>query len=102
ADGAGVGDLEARDQVEGRRLARPVGADNPEDLALPEGEAHPVDGGDPAEALGQPLDLEDGPGLAELEGPPLALRAQRRTRAAGQRARPLDVDGPEDVGPGQQ
>jgi len=50
------------DHVEQGRLARPVGADDPEDLAAGHGEAHIVDRPQAAEALADLAGLEDGAG----------------------------------------
>jgi hypothetical protein len=71
--------LDARDQVEQRRLARAVRADHADELARRHLEGDVVDGDEVAKALGQPLDREDrgvGP-AAELV---LGTRAGRVTR----------------------
>ncbi len=57
-DRAGARPQRAGDQVEDRALARAVGADEPEDLALPHLERYLVDGQETAEALRQALDRE--------------------------------------------
>src|SRR5207249_3685414 len=49
-DAPGVGGQEARADVEQRRLARAVGADDPEHLPTADREVDVVDGGDPPEA----------------------------------------------------
>jgi hypothetical protein len=53
-----IRDEKARDQVERRGLARPVRADQPEDLAGHHVERQVADGLEPAEALGQAPDRE--------------------------------------------
>src|SRR6185436_12248206 len=53
-----VGMVEAADHVEQRRLARPVGPDHREQVALVDVETHPVDGLHTAEGLGDLTDLE--------------------------------------------
>src|SRR3990172_2894059 len=60
ADFAGVPRFHARNAVEERGLARPVGADEPVDPARLERQRHAVDGGDAAEALDHAAQLEDG------------------------------------------
>ena len=57
-DPAGVGVVEPADHVEQRGLARPVGPDDGEDLALAHVEAHAVDRLHAAEGLGDLADLE--------------------------------------------
>jgi hypothetical protein len=52
-DGAAVGYVAARDQVEDGRLAGAVRADQPDDLARPDGQRDAVDRAEPAEGLGQ-------------------------------------------------
>ena len=56
---AGVGLREPGEEVEGRRLARPVRADEPADLAAGNGEAAAVDGLHAAERLAQVARLQD-------------------------------------------
>ena len=51
----------ATDQVDGRALAGPVGADQAENLAFPDLQVEPVDRAHPAEMLGQGLKSEHGP-----------------------------------------
>ena len=51
--------VDARDQVEDRRLPGAVGADDREDLAGLDREAHPVDGPDAAEAHPEVVDREE-------------------------------------------
>src|SRR5207247_5352515 len=71
-DAAGVRRQQSGDQVEDRRLAGAVGADEPEDLMGGEGKGHVVDRGDAAEAAGEPADLEHG-----LLGTAVAVTARR-------------------------
>ena len=52
----------AADQVDGGALARAIGADEAEDLALLDLEIEPVDRAHAAEMLGQRLKYEHGPG----------------------------------------
>ncbi len=59
-DGAAACALEAGDDVEERRLARAVRADQRRDRAALDAEARAVHGADAAEALLDALDLEDG------------------------------------------
>ena len=67
--GAGVGPGEAEEDVEGRGLAGPVGAEEGDDLAGGHREVEAVDGGDGAEGLGQAPDLDGGgPGGAGPDG----------------------------------
>src|SRR4029453_49578 len=49
-----------RDDVEQRALARAVGPDEADQLALADGEADVVERGEPAELLGDAVHLEDG------------------------------------------
>ena len=58
ADAPAVGGERARDEIEERRLAGPVGAHDAEELALLEREADVVDGADAAERFRHPLHLE--------------------------------------------
>ncbi len=50
--GTGCGCVEAFQAIEQRRLSRTVGADNAEDLILPDVETHPVHGQEVSEASG--------------------------------------------------
>ena len=52
---AGLGGHETRDDIEGRRLPRAVGADQPDDLTRLGPEGHTVEGVDAAEVHGQPI-----------------------------------------------
>ena len=61
-DGAAVGRAEALDALHRGRLAGAVGADEPEDLALENLEAHVVDGDRLAVGLADAVDLDDGSG----------------------------------------
>src|SRR4029077_18644786 len=61
---ARVGLVEARDQVEERRLAGAVGPDQADDLALAHVERDVVDRDDPAEPSRHVLDREQGHGAA--------------------------------------
>jgi len=58
-DLAAVGGREAADNVEERRLARAVGADEPRDRAFPDGERAAGERLDAAEALGDAGDGEE-------------------------------------------
>ena len=58
ADGAGIGTQHARHQIERRRLAGPVGAEQAHDLALPDRKAEVVDRDQPAERAPQAADFE--------------------------------------------
>jgi len=60
ADRAGVRLEGPRDQVEERRLARPVGAHDPDQLAVLDGEADLADRAHPAERLRDPFHLQEG------------------------------------------
>ena len=85
--------------VEARRLARAIGADEPEDLPLLHGEGDSVEGGEAAEPLGQAIDGEHGRagGAGDMigrggVGPPRPASGPiserpRATRRAGARAR---------------
>ena len=59
-DPAGIDGEEAGDQVEERRLARTVGAEDAEDLTFGERQRHIVVGNDAPEGLGDVSNLEDG------------------------------------------
>ena len=77
-DAAGVGRLEAGDQVEQRRLAGAVGADDAEDLALVDIEGDVGVGGEAAEALGHAFDVEQ---QAHVRLPPRRrMRSSNRLR----------------------
>src|SRR5262249_55465977 len=56
---AAMGGEEARDQVEQRRLAGAVGADDRVQRPGSEAQADPIDRGEPAEAFGQSIETED-------------------------------------------
>ena len=56
---AAVGDEQAAQHADGRRLAAAVGAEKPADLALRDLEVEPVDHAPRAEALAQPVDVDD-------------------------------------------
>ena len=60
ADVAGLRRVEPRDHVEDRRLAGAVRADQTDDLALGDRERDGVECDDPAEALADVVDLEQG------------------------------------------
>src|SRR5882672_4601281 len=60
AHASGVAPLDAGDAVEERGLARPVGPDEAVDTPRLERQRHAIDRGDAAEALAQPLHLENG------------------------------------------
>ena len=86
ADAAGVWHIEPRDAVEGDGLARAVRADEPGDGAGLDGEGHPVDGGEPAERLGEVLDAEAdqardaSPAPVRLDASPSARSTRTVTR----------------------
>ena len=69
-DAAGVGPVEARDDVEGGRLAGPVRADQSDDLAGVEREREVVEREDAAESARDLLEREEG------QGPSLRLPAE--------------------------
>ncbi len=78
---------EAEDGPHGGRLARPVGAEEADDLAGGNGEREVVEGGERAEAAGQPFELEQAAHLLNLTatawwpppaGTPARLRRQGR------------------------
>ena len=58
-DRAGVGAVDAGDDVEQRGLARAVGADEAQDLAPLDREIDPVERGHAAEFLGEPAHFEE-------------------------------------------
>src|SRR5688500_7893340 len=58
-DATGVRPKNVGDESKQRGLAGAVGADQADDLVAPERKAHVVDGGEPAEALGEALDREE-------------------------------------------
>jgi hypothetical protein len=59
ADTAPAGPVETRDHVEHGRLARAIGADQPDDLAVLDTEVEGVDCPEPPEVLRQPCRLEE-------------------------------------------
>ena len=65
---AGVDGAHPLDHLQGRRLARPVGAEDPEHLALGDLEADPVHGLERAVALPQVVHQHDRPGGALVVG----------------------------------
>jgi hypothetical protein len=69
-------------KLDRRRLSRPVGAEEPEDLASLSRERHVVDGGDAVEALGQMLDFEDDR-LRQLGSSPSPRESADSRRARG-------------------
>ena len=71
-DRAGVGDAQSLDAFDGGGLARAVGAEDPEDLPLVDGEAHSVHRGAPGVGLAHPVHFDDGHGY---EGPAGRARA---------------------------
>src|SRR5581483_1477019 len=77
-DAAGVGLEDAGHAVEERRLPRAVGPDEPDDLAGVDPQRGVVQGGHPAEADGDVLDLEERRPGARHRCPPV-----RTGRAAG-------------------
>src|SRR6266487_896404 len=99
-DPAGGGSVQAADDVEERGLARPIGADDGEHLALSDHEAHARQGGEGAEALRHALDLEHGGHLIAWQVEDIAGRlgsfAQALIRPA---SRGVGPTGP-DAGPG--
>jgi hypothetical protein len=58
ADVAGCRALQTRDELQQRALARPVGADDGDDLAVVDPERDAVDGRQPTEALRERVNLE--------------------------------------------
>lgn len=62
ADAAGVGDAQAPDALDGGGLADAVRAEDPEDLALLDGEGDTVDGRTAPVGLAQTGDVDDGHG----------------------------------------
>ena len=58
-DQAGVGAVDAGDDVEQRGLARAVGTDEAQDLAALDREIDPVERGDAAELFGEPAHFEE-------------------------------------------
>jgi hypothetical protein len=73
-DAAGVGLVEAAEDLDQGRLAGAVVADQPQHLAPAEAEVHVAQGGDPAEPLGHVLDPQ---GLAPGAGGHHVLPARR-------------------------
>src|SRR5207247_723660 len=84
---AAVGRREPGEQVEGRRLARPVGADEAGDLAPGDGEAASVHGPDPAEGLSEITRLQGDPVRARAHQWIIPLRTQPRSMANPMRPR---------------
>ena len=74
-----------RDDVEQRALARAVGPDEADQLALADGEAHVVERGEPAELLGDPVHLEDGSHRSAAVTGALARRSRRAAHASRMR-----------------
>src|SRR5579884_835973 len=100
-----VGSDEAGQHVEERGLPRPVGTDETENLAIPEGEADPVDGPDSPEALGDAVGLEHRGRLGQscLPAAPFGAVAAVQGRSAAPTAAACatgspDVDRTKDVG----
>src|SRR2546430_3256474 len=60
-DPAAVRGERAGHAIDERRLAGSVRSDEAEPLACPHGQAHPMERGEAAEALGEPVHLEQGP-----------------------------------------
>ena len=61
AGGASVGSRQGREDPQGGRLARPVGAEEPEHLAPPDHEVDPGDRLELAVALGEATGFDGGP-----------------------------------------
>src|SRR5262249_40372762 len=76
---------EPRQEVEAGGLARPVGADQPDDLALRDAEVEVLDRGEPVEALGELAGLQQ----RHAVSPPGSVSAPMRSApSAVQRASP--------------
>jgi hypothetical protein len=82
-DPAGGRRVDAVDQVEQRRLARAIRADDRVDLALRDREVELRHGGDAAEALGQALDREEGRAQGHLRPADFMAAASVGTRPRG-------------------
>ena len=82
ADRARVRRAQPADRLDGRGLARAVGAEDGEDLALLDREGHAVDGRAVAVALDEVGDFDD------VHGPSLAATRSSRHRPAGSNPRP--------------
>jgi hypothetical protein len=76
-DLARVGPVQTSDQVEHRRLAGAVGADQADDFPLGHVEADVVDGHDPAEPARHPLDRQQRHRRGTLRGASAPLRGRR-------------------------
>ena len=74
--------VEAADHVEGRCLARPVGADETGDGALGQPHGQIVDGGDAAKAHGDVLDIQQQFGVLGKGGHARFLRVKKLMRAS--------------------
>ena len=77
-DAAGLRAVHAGHQVDEGGLAGPVGADQADDLALLETEAHIVDGLDAAEAMAEAIGHQDGRAHAATFGRPSSRATMRR------------------------
>src|SRR5207249_7625753 len=85
-DPSPIGGQEPGDEVEDGRLARAIGADEPEDLPLVDAEVDAVDGPDPAERDAQLLDRED-----RWPDTSLSVRRDLEGLALGHPSRPVPV-----------
>src|SRR5262249_53077183 len=83
AHGATVGAREAGENRDQRRLARAVGAEKPEELALLDGEAHPIERLHTAEAA---CDVDDFDGDGHVSEPKARERGARCPRPGSQAA----------------
>src|SRR5690606_38248904 len=79
-DGAGAGAAQAPQAFDGGGLAGAVGAEDPEDLALVNGEADVVHGAAAAVGLAQPADFDDRHGSRIAAGGGRAHRPGRSSR----------------------
>jgi len=80
---AGVGDPQPLDALDGGGLAGPVRAEDPEDLALLDGEGDTVDDGPAAVGLAQSADFDDGRGGHAFSVPAGPGPAHRPSRSKG-------------------
>ncbi len=80
-DRSARGRQQTRDEIEHGGLPRPVGADQPEDLALPDLEADPGDGRQATEVLAEVADTEQRHHASSLAGTGEAAARTRRRMA---------------------
>ena len=90
---AGIGPLDAHDQLHHGRLAGAVRADEPEDLAALDVKAYVLDRDQAAEALGQARDSRGGPAMLIPVAPRASSRGSRRERIARRQCHRGDHEG---------